>query len=74
MRLQDILAKTPCEVHTFDPTLSPEQKKSVEKVPGIMFHDYGLGAEDGVEPIGTVKSLPSILKVQFPHASRSAVV
>eukprot|EP00884_Botryococcus_braunii_P008611 jgi/Botrbrau1/17751/Bobra.0127s0011.2 len=41
-----ILAKTHCEVHVFDPTLTPQQKAEVEKVPELHLHEYGLAAND----------------------------
>lgn len=70
MWLQEILAKTPCEVHTFDPTLPAQKREQVERIPGLVFHNYGLAAEDGVETIGIVKSLQSILKVHVLPVSR----
>ena len=36
-----------CELHIFDPTLTPEQKEAVRAVRGAHFHDMGLGAKDG---------------------------
>ena len=62
---EDILNRTPCEVHTFDPTLDSEKRARVERVPAIHLHDYGLGAEDGRATMGAfdaeIKTLPTIL-------------
>ena len=44
---EDVLRKTACEVHTFDPTLDPEQEAQVLAVPGINLHKIGLAAEPG---------------------------
>ena len=44
---EDVLRKTVCEVHTFDPTLSPEQEAKVLAVPGINLHKIGLAAKSG---------------------------
>ena len=37
-----------CEVHVFDFTLSAEQAHEVEAIEGVIFHDYGIGAEDEI--------------------------
>ena len=44
---EDVLRKTVCEVHTFDPTLDAEQEAQVLAVPGINLHKIGLAAEPG---------------------------
>ena len=44
---EDVLRKTVCAVHTFDPTLDPEQEAQVLAVPGINLHKIGLAAEPG---------------------------
>ena len=46
---EDIVEKTRCEVHIFDPTLSKEQQQLIESNPHFNFHAYGLGPE-GVRP------------------------
>ena len=44
-----VASKLPnCEIHIFDPTLTHEQKSVVNSVPGAVFHDFGLGGENGV--------------------------
>ncbi len=55
MSLQGIRNRTKCEIHVFDPTLTAEQKAKVVAVPGVQFHDYGLGVSDGY-----VKSRPQM--------------
>jgi hypothetical protein len=44
---QDILQRTKCSVHIFDPSLSESDQQKVLSVPGIVLHTYGLGAFDG---------------------------
>lgn len=45
---QDLLRKTKCDVHVFDPTLSPEVQKQVSSIKGVTLHNYGLGITDGM--------------------------
>jgi hypothetical protein len=49
---QDLLAKTDCEVHIFDPTLSPEVLAQVRAIKGVTVHTYGLGPKDGTVRLG----------------------
>ncbi|BDA47034.1 probable methyltransferase-like protein 24 at N-terminal half [Coccomyxa sp. Obi] len=43
-----ILASTSCEVHTFDPNLSPDtQTAKQSSLPGLHFHSVGLGRSSG---------------------------
>ena len=44
---QDIIKKSRCEVHVFDPTLGEEVAAQVRAIKGVTFHPYGLGAFDG---------------------------
>lgn len=45
---EHILASTTCEVHTFDPNLSPDMQTHVQtSVPGLHFHSIGLGRSSG---------------------------
>lgn len=44
---EDVLRKTACEVHTFDPTLTAVQEAKVLAVPGIHLHKVGLAAAPG---------------------------
>lgn len=69
---------TSCEVHVFDPTLSPEAKARVQALPRTYFHDYGLAGTEGViapqstltmgRAVGafTVKRLSTIMQVCRP--------
>ena len=41
-----VLATTHCEVHVFDPTLSPEALVKLKALPSIQFHPIGLGPKD----------------------------
>ncbi len=45
---QDIIKKSRCEVHVFDPTLDEAVAAQVKAIKGVAFHPYGLGALDGV--------------------------
>ena len=45
---QDIIKKSRCEVHVFDPTLDEAVAAQVKAIKGVTFHPYGLGAVDGV--------------------------
>lgn len=45
---QDIIKKSRCEVHVFDPTLEEAVAAQVRAIKGVTFHPYGLGAVDGV--------------------------
>lgn len=45
---QDLLRKTKCDVHVFDPTLSAEVQQQVSSIRGVTLHNYGLGVTDGV--------------------------
>ena len=45
---QDIIKKSRCEVHVFDPTLDEAVAAQVRAIKGVTFHPYGLGAVDGV--------------------------
>ncbi|EIE27040.1 hypothetical protein COCSUDRAFT_64052 [Coccomyxa subellipsoidea C-169] len=45
---QDLLRNTKCDVHVFDPTLSPEVQKQVSSIKGVTLHNYGLGITDGM--------------------------
>ncbi len=36
-----------CEMHVFDPTLTPQQTLFMRSLPGITFHEYGIGVSDG---------------------------
>lgn len=41
-----VLATTHCEVHVFDPTLSPQALSKLKKLRGIQFYPIGLGPKD----------------------------
>lgn len=68
-----MLAETPCTVHSFDPTLSDEERKSVQKVeakyPRFSFHSFGLGNQEGSKELikedkqvlGSIKPLKAIM-------------
>lgn len=45
---QDLLRKTKCDVHVFDPTLNPEAQQRVSSIKGVTLHNYGLGVKDGL--------------------------
>ena len=62
-----------CEVHIFDFTLSPDQVQQIQRIKGVYFHDYGIGAsdatmqgsfqyEDRIVTSYVLKSLPTIMK------------
>lgn len=42
---QDIVSKTECEVHIFDPTLGLGLQQQLRRVKEFNFHDIGLIAE-----------------------------
>ena len=48
---QDIVKKSRCAVHVFDPTLDEATAAQVMAIKGVTFHPYGLGALDGVVSI-----------------------
>ena len=75
---EDVLNRTPCEVHTFDPTLDSGKRALVERVPAIHLHEYGLGAEDSHATFGDfdaeIKTLPTILgTLLFPFRQQGAL-
>lgn len=45
---EDLLRKTKCDVHVFDPTLHQETKDRVSSIKGVTLHTYGLGITDGL--------------------------
>ena len=45
---EDLLRKTKCDVHVFDPTLNQEAKDHVSGIKGVTLHTYGLGITDGL--------------------------
>ena len=50
---EQVLSRTPCEVHTFDPNLSTDAQNSVQaSLPNLHFHAVGLGRSSG--PIVTM--------------------
>lgn len=42
---EDLLRKTKCDVHVFDPTLHQDRVSSIK---GVTLHTYGLGITDGL--------------------------
>ena len=44
----EVVRKTQCEVHIFDPTLSLGKQQELERVKEFSFHDVGL-TEEGIE-------------------------
>lgn len=67
-----VVAQTKCSCHTFDPTLTEEQKRAVLAVPGVQFHNVGLGAADGtleIEEEGSGKKGRRLHWVQKTKAS-----
>ena len=65
---EDILRKTVCEVHTFDPTLTALQEAKVLAVPGIQLHKIGLAAERGEVRCTMASCAPSVCVITCLHA------
>ena len=61
-----LLSTTQCEVHTFDHTLSEPAQASVRGVPGLHFHNVGLGvrqtSQEGQSPLLSLEHLMESLK------------
>lgn len=82
-----MLARTHCKIHVFDPTLTPPQKKEVERVPEVTLHEYGLAASntyinlngDVSHTLGKkvegfhAKSMSTIMKVRGPSRGLTGV-
>lgn len=62
-----------CRVHVFDFTLTPDLANRVQAIPGVTFHDYGIGSidiivndsyEGGAKTVHEyqLKSLPTIMR------------
>jgi len=60
---QEVLARTLCTLHAFDPTLTAQQAKEVAAVVGDRnFHSVGLGVDDGRLGTMPTKKLSTIMK------------
>ena len=68
---QDLLRRTNCEVHIFDPTLPPDVLEQVRSIKGVTVHTYGLGPSDGtVSPaLGVPHCHSAHACSRFPQAS-----
>lgn len=50
----DILRRTPCAVHTFDPTLDDTKRENLKRYPGIVVHEVGISNETKREIIADI--------------------
>lgn len=60
-----------CELHIFDPTLTPEQKRLVSGVPNASFHDYGIADKDGFLNIESGRRLSWVQKTKSVYPVKS---
>ena len=71
---QDIIKKSRCEVHVFDPTLDEAVAAQVRAIKGVTFHPYGLGAIDGVVRFLAVAAMMHRFDGIAQHGCSSIVV
>eukprot|EP00740_Mantoniella_antarctica_P025345 CAMPEP_0198703288 /NCGR_PEP_ID=MMETSP1468-20131203/389259_1 /TAXON_ID=1461545 /ORGANISM="Mantoniella sp, Strain CCMP1436" /LENGTH=291 /DNA_ID=CAMNT_0044461963 /DNA_START=1160 /DNA_END=2035 /DNA_ORIENTATION=- len=70
-----VASKLPnCEIHIFDPTLTPEQKEMVKTIPGAVFHDFGVGTKDGNESIARRLTWIQKTKLVYPMKTLSTIM
>jgi hypothetical protein len=63
-----------CEIHIFDPTLTPEQKDVVDTVPRAVFHDFGIGTKNGDISITRHLSWIQKTKNSYPVKTLSTIM